>query len=380
MHPWVAILGLILLLTDGVTSYPQVTGVVGQSVRLPCSYGGEVASTCWGRGACSWLLCRNNILWTDGYRVTTRQDRRYSLHGNIDGGDVSLTIENATLSDSGLYCCRVKKRGWFQDVKITLELRIRPAPPTTTTTNITITTTTTTTTTPTTTTTTPTMTTTTPPTTATITPTTTMATTTSTTTIPTTNTTSTPRTTTTPAIRTTTTTTPNTTITTTSTTMVVTTAPMTTRASTSALPMPTPTKNLQPVASLSSPTQTAETQPTTLCERNMTGLPTHSCSTDGNGTVTQSPDALWRENQTPAVLAQGPRMGTRKGVYIGISVTALLLITFLVIIRKRYFCLSNKVELLHVIPLRESHIGALKNAAVNHVRAEDNIYIIDDLH
>ncbi|DAA27239.1 TPA: hepatitis A virus cellular receptor 1-like, partial [Bos taurus] len=126
MHPWVAILGLLLLLTDGVTSYHRVTGVAGQSVTLPCYYNGEVTSMCWGRGSCPWLNCRTNIIWTDGYRVTYRRDGRYQLNGNIRGRDVSLTINNAAVSDSGLYCCRIEVRGWFNDIKTTLELRINP--------------------------------------------------------------------------------------------------------------------------------------------------------------------------------------------------------------------------------------------------------------
>ncbi|XP_023972970.1 hepatitis A virus cellular receptor 1 [Physeter macrocephalus] len=400
MHPWVAILGLILLLTDGVTSYPRVTGMVGQSVRLSCTYGGEVTSMCWGRGACPLSRCGSDIIWTNGYSVTFQKDKRYKLNGNIGGGDVSLTIENAAQADSGLYCCRVEKRGWFNDIKITVDLSIKPAPPTTTIMTTTTPPMTTPTTTPpttmsTTTTTPPTTTTTAPPptTTTNTTPPTTMTTT--TTTPPTTTTTAPPPTTTTnttPPTMITTTTTPPTTTTTTPppmttttalpTTMTVTTAPTTTRASTSALPVPAPTKNLQPVDSLSSPTQRAETQPTTWQETNITGSPSHSCSTDGYGTVTQSPDALWHNNQTPVTLAQDPWMSTNKGVYIGICVTALvLLLMFLVsMISKRYFCLGNKVELLRVIPLRDSHIGALKNAALKPVRAEDNIYIIDDLH
>ncbi|XP_024615924.1 hepatitis A virus cellular receptor 1 [Neophocaena asiaeorientalis asiaeorientalis] len=358
MHPWVAILGLILLLTDGVTSYPQVTGVEGQSVRLPCTYGGEVTSMCWGQGACPLTHCGSDIIWTNGYSVTFQKDKRYKLNGNIGEGDVSLTIENATQADSGLYCCRVEKRGWFNDIKITLDLSIKPAPPTTTV-----------------------MTTITPPmTTATTTP----PTTTTTTPPPTTTTNTTPSTTitiTTPPTTTTTTPPPMTTTTALPTTMV-TTAPTTTRASTSALPVPAPTENLQPVASLSSTTQRAETQPTTQQETNITGSPSHSCSADGYGPVTQSPDALWHNNQTLVTLAQDPWMSTNEGVYIGVCVAALVsLLTFLVfMISKRYFCLSSKVELLRVIPLRDSHIGALKNAALKPVRAEDNIYIIDDLH
>ncbi|XP_043323452.1 hepatitis A virus cellular receptor 1-like [Cervus canadensis] len=372
MHPWVAILGL-LLLPDGVTSYSRVTAVAGQSVTLPCYYNGEVTSMCWGRGACPWLNCGTNIIWTDGYRVTYRRDGRYQLNGHIGGRDVSLTINNAALSDSGLYCCRIEVRGWFNDIKTTLELRVNPdvyediTTTTTTTTPRTTTTTrkTTITTTPRTTTTIPTTTTTTPQTTTTTTSTT------STTTTPTTVVTTAPTTTTIAMPSTINTTTPN---------LTVTTAPVTTRSSTS-LPVPAPTRDLQP-ASLSSPTQTAETQPTTVYETNITSSPWHSCLTDGNGTVTQSPDPHWHNNQPPAALAQETWMSTNQGVYIGISVTILALLLMFVVfwIRRRYFCLGSKVELLRVIPLKDSHIGALKNAALKPIQAEDNVYIIDDYH
>ncbi|KAB0353868.1 hypothetical protein FD755_023439, partial [Muntiacus reevesi] len=381
--------------TDAVTSYHRVTAVAGQSVTLPCYYNGEVTSMCWGRGACPWLNCGTNIIWTDGYRVTYRRDGRYQLNGNIGGRDVSLTINNAALSDSGLYCCRIEVRGWFNDIKTTLELRVNPAVTTSPRTTTTIRKTTTTT--PKTTTRTPTTTTTstTSPRTTTTTRKTTITTTPRTsTTIPTTTTT-TPKTTTTTTSTTSTTTTPTTVVTTAPTTttiampstintttpnMTVTTAPVTARSSTS-LPVPAPTRDLQP-ASLSSPTQTAETQPTTVYETNITSSPWHSCSTDGNGTVTQSPDPHWHNNQPLAALAQETWMSTNKGVYIGISVTILALLLMFVVfwIRRRYFCLGSKVELLRVIPLKDSHIGALKNAALKPIQAEDNVYIIDDYH
>ncbi|KAB0337694.1 hypothetical protein FD754_025041, partial [Muntiacus muntjak] len=112
--------------TDAVISYHRVTAMAGQSVTLPCYYNGEVTSMCWGRGACPWLNCGTNIIWTDVYRVTYRRDGRYQLNGHIGGRDVSLTINNAALSDSGLYCCRIEVRGWFNDIKTTLELRVNP--------------------------------------------------------------------------------------------------------------------------------------------------------------------------------------------------------------------------------------------------------------
>ncbi|KAI4541012.1 hypothetical protein MG293_008154 [Ovis ammon polii] len=144
--------------------------------------------------------------------------------------------------------------------------------------------------------------------------------------------------------------------------------------------MPAPTKDLQP-ASLSSPTQTAETQPATLYETNITSSPWHSCSTEGNGTVTQSPDPHWHNNQTVVVLAQETWMSTSKGVYIGISVTILALLVMFVVfwIRRRYFCLGSKAELLRVIPLKDSPIGALNNATLKPIQEEDNVYVTEDL-
>ena len=39
---------------------------------------------------------------------------------------MSLTINNAAVSDTGLYCCRIEVRGWFNDIKTTLELKVNP--------------------------------------------------------------------------------------------------------------------------------------------------------------------------------------------------------------------------------------------------------------
>ncbi|XP_036137503.1 hepatitis A virus cellular receptor 1 homolog [Molossus molossus] len=131
MHPWVAFTGLILLWTDAVDSQAHVTGVVGQPVTLPCTYStaSEITSMCWGRGGCATFKCSNQLIWTDGYRVTFRKDKRYDLHGIIPRGNVSLTIEDAAESDSGTYCCHVQGAGWFNDLKIHVSLVVKPAPP-----------------------------------------------------------------------------------------------------------------------------------------------------------------------------------------------------------------------------------------------------------
>ncbi|MBZ3875714.1 Hepatitis A virus cellular receptor 1 [Sciurus carolinensis] len=81
---------------------------------------------CWGRGACPISKCSDEIVWTDGSQVTFRKHMRYKLEGNLLEGDVSLTIEDAAKTDSGLYCCRIEHRGWFNDMKVTLSLEIKP--------------------------------------------------------------------------------------------------------------------------------------------------------------------------------------------------------------------------------------------------------------
>lgn len=111
-----------------MVSQAQVTGVVGQAVTLPCTYStaSEITSMCWGRGGCATFKCSNQLIWTDGYRVTFQKDKRYDLHEIIPRGNVSLTIEDAAESDSGTYCCRVERTGWFNDLKFHVSLVVKP--------------------------------------------------------------------------------------------------------------------------------------------------------------------------------------------------------------------------------------------------------------
>ncbi|XP_032193086.1 hepatitis A virus cellular receptor 1 isoform X2 [Mustela erminea] len=292
MQPWVAISGLLLLLTDAVVSYTQVMGVVGHSITLPCTYSTApgVTTMCWGRGACPMSRCSDEVVWTNGSHVTVRKHPRYKLKGNILRGNVSLTIENVAQTDRGLYCCRVEHRGWFNDMKRTLSLEIKPAE--------------------------------------------------------------------------------------------VTSVPTSPRVFTSTSSTPAPTQNLKPETTSPSARQTAGTQPTGPRERSTrqpTDSPLYSCPTDGNGTVTQSSDGLWHSNQTHVLLAQNPWMTTSKGLYIGICVTAVVLFTVLVVvITKKYFCVRNKLEQLNMVCMNDPRTGALQSAAEVGIRAEDNIYIIED--
>ncbi|XP_046315903.1 hepatitis A virus cellular receptor 1 isoform X4 [Marmota monax] len=262
MHLEVVVLSLILLLTDAVVSYTQVSGVVGHRVIIPCSYSvtSGVTSMCWGRGACPTSKCSNELIWTDGSQVTFQKHRRYKLEGNLLQGNVSLTIENAAKTDSGLYCCRIEHSGWFNDMKLTLSLEIKP------------------------------------------------------------------------------------------------------------------------VATLPTTTQAAETQTKTLQETRTSSasLPLYYCPTDGNSTMTQSSDGLWQNNETQVFPAQSPGM-TNGGLYVGITISTLVLLAVsIVIIIKKYFLFRKKMQPLSMASLTGPQIGVLQSEANARARAEDNVYIIED--
>uniref|UniRef100_A0A8C8RGK5 T cell immunoglobulin and mucin domain containing 4 n=1 Tax=Pelusios castaneus TaxID=367368 RepID=A0A8C8RGK5_9SAUR len=113
---------------------------VGQSVRLPCTYGvrqtGDLTDMCWGQGICPSSKCNGEIARTDGWKTTFTKSERYHLKGQITRGDVSLTISNVSYGDRGKYCCRIEIPGLFNDIKRNLNLKVHRAittpPPTTT--------------------------------------------------------------------------------------------------------------------------------------------------------------------------------------------------------------------------------------------------------
>ncbi|XP_037677805.1 hepatitis A virus cellular receptor 1 homolog isoform X1 [Choloepus didactylus] len=355
MHTQVIIAGLLVLLTGAVVSYPQVRGVVGQSVTLPCTYpviNGDIHTMCWGRAGCPQSGCMHEIIRTNGVHAIFQRHERYQLKGKIPEGNVSLTIQDANQIDTGLYCCRVEYRGWFNDRKLTLSLEIRPA---------------------------------------------------SVTNVPTS-----------PKVSTSAPPTPA--LTQSYKPASVTNVPTSPKVSTSAPPTPALTQSYKPVATSPFPKQSATThfqitqetrmQPTSspghqdtsatspfpkqpatthfqITQETRRTQPTSSpgrCDTsDGNGTVTQSTDGLWHGNQTGVSLVQEPGMTTANGVYIGIGIFALVLLSVLaVMIIKRHLYIRNKLQQLRVVSFNGSHIGALQRAAENRVKAEDNIYIVED--
>ncbi|NXO32931.1 HAVR1 protein, partial [Cisticola juncidis] len=122
---------LLGLFTGSTVSESIVIGEVGQDVTVPCHYnvrdGNAVTSMCWGRDRCPNSKCSRPIIWTDGWRVTERHSSRYQLRGDLQSGDVSLTIVEAREADSGIYCCRVEIPGLFNDQLINHKVVVKKA-------------------------------------------------------------------------------------------------------------------------------------------------------------------------------------------------------------------------------------------------------------
>ncbi|KAJ7997299.1 hypothetical protein DPEC_G00227530 [Dallia pectoralis] len=127
--------GLFCLLSTGECT-TEVRGFEGQNVTLPCKYDAKywgLSHVCWGRGTIPTTGgCNNEIISTDGTKVTNRVLSRYQLLGDLMTGDVSLTIINTTEKDSGIYGCRMQHSGLFNDgkIEITLTIKKAPVPPT----------------------------------------------------------------------------------------------------------------------------------------------------------------------------------------------------------------------------------------------------------
>jgi len=110
-----------------------VFGTAGDNVTLPCKYDAEtigVVAVCWGQGTLPYSKCNHPLVSTDGTRVyegsaAAWPGSRYRLLGDLRNGDVSMTILNASESDSGIYGCRVEIPGWFNDHKNQVELRVQ---------------------------------------------------------------------------------------------------------------------------------------------------------------------------------------------------------------------------------------------------------------
>ncbi|XP_053188047.1 T-cell immunoglobulin and mucin domain-containing protein 4-like [Scomber japonicus] len=115
------------------SSSTKVVGRAGEDVTLPCKYDIKYygpRAVCWGRGSISTYGCNNQIISTDGSKVTTGASSRYQLLGRLKDGDVSLTILNTIEEDAGLYGCRVEIPGLGNDEIHHIDLTIKKAPST----------------------------------------------------------------------------------------------------------------------------------------------------------------------------------------------------------------------------------------------------------
>ncbi|XP_048851193.1 uncharacterized protein LOC125720116 isoform X10 [Brienomyrus brachyistius] len=126
-----ALLLILIHIMPVAESSEMITGFVGYNVTLPCSYDARnygQHDMCWGRGEIPLTGgCDNEIIATDGFKVTRRKSHRYQLIGDLNQGDVSLTIIDAEMGDSGIYGCRVQIRGLFNDLKTKVTLTIQSA-------------------------------------------------------------------------------------------------------------------------------------------------------------------------------------------------------------------------------------------------------------
>ncbi|NXA99971.1 HAVR1 protein, partial [Cnemophilus loriae] len=121
----------VFLSTGHTVSELVVIGEVGRDVTVPCHYNVQhrngITSMCWGRDRCPNSKCSRPIIWTDGWKVTEQHSSRYQLRGDLQKGDVSLTIVSTREADSGIYCCRVELPGWFNDQLINYKVVINKA-------------------------------------------------------------------------------------------------------------------------------------------------------------------------------------------------------------------------------------------------------------
>lgn len=117
----------VFLLFPGCVSADSMMTTVGTDVTLNCKYDIEYYGklpVCWGRGDIPSRGCANEVIKSDGTSISSRQSERYLLQGNLEEGDVSLTIRRVEEADSGTYGCRVEIPGWFNDHKHQITLTV----------------------------------------------------------------------------------------------------------------------------------------------------------------------------------------------------------------------------------------------------------------
>nr|XP_055036708.1 hepatitis A virus cellular receptor 1 isoform X1 [Misgurnus anguillicaudatus] len=103
----------------------------GDNATLACKYNSKYhgkCEICWMKGNIPNSGCGDEIIGSDGDKVVRRKSDRYQMTGDIEHGDVSLTIINIQKKDSGKYGCRIHVPGWFNDEKNYVNLIVKDAP------------------------------------------------------------------------------------------------------------------------------------------------------------------------------------------------------------------------------------------------------------
>ncbi|KAM9450200.1 butyrophilin subfamily 2 member A2-like [Clarias gariepinus] len=106
-----------------------VSGLLGSSVSLHCAVTNNMdvrpLKVRWYRPKMSdtpILLYENKQIQKS--RVDVQYQGRVFLLGDLEKGDVSVKLENLTLTDRGEYVCHVKSDIWYEKATVTLRLRV----------------------------------------------------------------------------------------------------------------------------------------------------------------------------------------------------------------------------------------------------------------
>ncbi|XP_073680882.1 hepatitis A virus cellular receptor 1 isoform X2 [Garra rufa] len=131
LHSWLFASWIFCYLTVSQCSDVIVQSFEGESVILPCKYDSKYhgkCHICWVIGDIPNMGCGNEIIGSDGDKVVRKKSSKYQLAGEIQHGDVSLTILDIEKTDSGKYGCRIHVPGLFNDEMYYVHLIVNDAP------------------------------------------------------------------------------------------------------------------------------------------------------------------------------------------------------------------------------------------------------------
>ncbi|XP_073680881.1 hepatitis A virus cellular receptor 1 isoform X1 [Garra rufa] len=130
LHSWLFASWIFCYLTVSQCSDVIVQSFEGESVILPCKYDSKYhgkCHICWVIGDIPNMGCGNEIIGSDGDKVVRKKSSKYQLAGEIQHGDVSLTILDIEKTDSGKYGCRIHVPGLFNDEMYYVHLIVNDA-------------------------------------------------------------------------------------------------------------------------------------------------------------------------------------------------------------------------------------------------------------